>query len=267
MKKFLFISVLFLSFYDVFAQKKSRLIDGMYVQWGYNTEWYTNSNIHFKMSNGNNFILHHAMAHDKPDLDAIGKKPLEISIPQYNYRVGFYINKKHSKSIELNFDHPKYVVTEGQKVHVTGTIDKVAVDGDSVLDFRTFLHLEHTDGANWFHINYVQQHTLLNTKKTQRQLINLIWKAGAGINVPRTDFTWRGDRLNNHFHVAGYNFGAEAGVRIYPTKHLFFEFTSKTGFVRYMNALANTTHETGNRVTHSFGYIELIGLVGVDIKF
>jgi hypothetical protein len=239
----------------------------MYVQWGYNTEWYTKSNIHFKMSNGNDFTLHNAKAHDKPDLDAITKKPLEVSIPQYNYRIGFYLNKTQTRAIEINFDHPKYVVTQGQTVHVTGYIDKLAVNGDSVLDFQTFLHLEHTDGANWFHINYVQQHSLLNTKKTDRQLVNFIWKVGAGINIPRTDFTWRGDRLNNKFHVAGYNVGVEAGARIYPLKKIFLEFTSKSGYVKYVNALANTTHETGNRVTHSFGYVELIGLIGVDIKF
>ncbi|MEO7265193.1 MAG: hypothetical protein ABIW38_09785 [Ferruginibacter sp.] len=267
MKIFYLIAFFLICSTNIFSQGKSKFINGMYVQWGYNTEWYTNSNIHFKMSNGNDFTLHNAKAHDKPDLDAITKKPLEVSIPQYNYRVGFYLNKNQSRAIEINFDHPKYVVTQGQTVHVTGTIDKVAVNGDSVLDFQTFLHLEHTDGANWFHINYVQQHSLLNTNKTHRQLVNFIWKVGAGINIPRTDFTWRGDRLNNKFHVAGYNFGAESGARIYPFKKIFLEFTSKAGYVKYVNALANTTHETGNRVTHSFGYVELIGLIGVDIRF
>ena len=31
----------------VSAQKKNKLLSGMYLQWGYNTEWYTKSNIHF----------------------------------------------------------------------------------------------------------------------------------------------------------------------------------------------------------------------------
>ena len=46
-----------------FAQN-GRLLKGMYVQWGYNTEWYTKSNIHFKLSNGDNFTLHKAKAHE-----------------------------------------------------------------------------------------------------------------------------------------------------------------------------------------------------------
>ena len=56
-------------------------------------------------------------------------------------------------------------------------------------------------------------------------------------------------------------------MRWYFSKRFFLEGTGKTGFVKYLNALANTTQLKGNRVTHSFGYFELIGLVGYDIKF
>jgi hypothetical protein len=250
-----------------FSQNKSMLINGMYFQWGYNTEWYTKSSIHFKMSNGNNFTLHDAKAHDKPDMDAIYKEPSQVSIPQYNYRIGFYVNKKHTKAIELNFDHAKYVVTDGQQVYVTGSIDGKPVNGDSILNSNNFLHFEHTDGANWLHINYVSQKTLLSTYKKARPLLNYIWKLGAGINIPRTDFTWKGDRYNNNFHVAGYNLGIEGGMRFYPLKRLFIEGTGKTGYVRYVNALACTATQKGNRATHGFGYFELIGLVGYDIYF
>ena len=239
----------------------------MYFQWGYNIESYTKSNIHFKMANGNNFTLHHAVAHDKGDFDAIYKEPGDISIPQYNYRIGFYINKVHSKAVELNFDHAKYVVTDGQKVRVTGTIDGKTIDADSILSRANFLHFEHTDGANWLHFNYMQQNTLLLTASKSRPLVTSVWKLGAGINIPRTDFTWRGDRYNNDFHIAGYNLSAEAGARVYLLRKLFFEFTGKAGYVKYINALANTVELKGNRVTHSFGFIEGIATLGYDIKF
>lgn len=72
----------------------------MYFQWGYNTERYTRSNLHFKMSNGDDFILHHAKSHDSKDYDAILKKPLEVSIPQYNYRLGFYLDKQHRRLLK-----------------------------------------------------------------------------------------------------------------------------------------------------------------------
>lgn len=265
-KKLLLSCIILLATSLAFAQK-GKFLKGMYLQWGYNTEWYTKSNIHFKLSNGDNFILHNAKAHDKPDIDAIYKAPKEISIPQYNYRIGFYLNDAKTKSIELNFDHIKYVVTDGQKVRVTGNIAGSQIDADSILDPQRFLHFEHTDGGNLLHINYVQQKTLaMNASKT-RPLVNLIWKAGAGINIPRTDFTYHGDRFNNDFHVAGYNLSGEAGARFYVSKRLFFEGTAKTGYVRYINALVNTTTAKGNRASHGFGYFELIGLIGYDFKF
>src|SRR5689334_2859847 len=80
------------------AQKKPsrKLINGIYLQWGYNADAYTHSTIHFKMANGNDFKLHRAKAHDSGDFDAIYKEPMEISIPQYNYRIGFYINERQT---------------------------------------------------------------------------------------------------------------------------------------------------------------------------
>lgn len=268
MKKIFIIPILLLLALVSFSQqKKEKLINGMYIQWGYNMEWYTHSNIHFMMSNGNNFVLHNAKGHDQPGFEDIYTEPTQVSIPQYNYRIGFYLNEKRTKSIEINFDHIKYIVTDGQTVHVTGQIDGIHVDGDSVLNAATFLHLEHTNGGNLLHINYAQQSTLLETKNKPRPLINFIWKVGAGINIPKTDFTWRGDRLNNEFHIAGYNISAEAGARIYPFKNFFIELTGKTGYVRYVNALVNTAEMKGNRVRHGFGYVETIGTIGYDIKF
>ena len=185
----------------------------------------------------------------------------------YWQTIGFYLNKLHTRAIEVNFDHAKYIVTDFQKVKVTGIIDGKPVNGDSILNPQTFLHFEHTDGANWLHINYVHQKTLLLKRDNKNPLINFIWKAAAGINIHRTDFTWKGDRLNNNFHIAGYNISAEAGVRIYPLKKIFFEFTGKSGFVRYVNALSNSNDIKGIRAKHSFGYFELIGLIGYDINF
>ncbi len=248
-----------------YAQKIT--FHGMYLQWGYNKEWYTHSNIHVTMSNGNNFILHNVSAKDKPDYEAIYQAPTDISIPQYNYRIGFYLNKENTRSVELNFDHAKYVVTNFQKAHITGNINGVQVNGDSILDPASFLHIEHTDGANWLHLNYASQHEIMKNLKKTRKMVTLIWKAGAGINIPRTDFTWKGERLNNDFHVAGYNISLEAGARYYFAKRWFLEGTGKSGYVRYVNALACTKTMSGNRLHHGFGYFELIALVGYDIRF
>ncbi len=266
MKK-IFLALLILTFSHFSFAQKGKWFKGMYIQWGYNREWYTKSDINFRLANGDNFTLINAKAADKPDFDAIYKVPTQISIPQYNYRMGFYLNEKKTRAIEINFDHIKYVVTDGQKVNVQGTIDGKLVDGDSILNPATFLHFEHTDGGNLLHINYVQQNTLMKNKANTRPLFTFIWKAGAGINIPRTDFTYRGNRFNNNFHVSGFNISAEAGARYYFSKRWFLETTVKSGYVNYLNALVNTETTKGNRASHHFGYFEVIALVGYDIKF
>lgn len=237
----------------------------MYIQWGYNAEAYTRSSIHFKLSNGDNFTLHNVKAHDKGDYDAIYKHPADISIPQYNYRIGFYLNPERTKALELNFDHAKYVVTDYQIARVSGIIDGKQIDQMMTLDPNYFIHFEHTDGANWLHINYMQQNTLLKGSRFPR--LTTVWKAGAGINIPRTDMRYKGDRLNNNFHIAGVNASVEGGIRYYPFKKFFLELTGKTGYVNYLNALCNTQAMKGNRAHHQFGYVEGILTFGFDLAY
>jgi len=263
MKKIWAVSFLLLSSVSIFSQKKSRLLSGMYLQWGYNTEWYTNSTIHFNsMVNGvdHNFTIYKAKAHDRSDLDGIIKNPIEVSVPQYNYRIGFYLNEKHTKAIEINYDHTKYIVYDDQVLRAKGNIGNNYFDKDTSFNYNE-LHFEHTNGANFYQINYVRQYQVRKNEK--RTVITALWKAGAGILIPKTDIRLSGKRVDNRFHVAGYCFGAEAGGRWYFIRHIFFEATAKAGFANYTNALG-----VGNgRVNHSFGYFELIGTIGYDVNF
>lgn len=249
------------------ANEKKYRLSGIYIQWGYNVEWYTRSNIHFKMNNGDNFTLHKARGAQRTSFDAIYKHPLDITIPQYNWRVGFYINDEQTKAIEINFDHTKYVVEDGQALRVSGTLEGNEIDQVMIMDPDEFLHFEHTDGANFLHFNYVSHHTLLKAQKKDRKLVTGLWKAGAGVNIPRTDFTYKGNRLNNKFHISGFNISVEGGLRYYPTRTFFLEITGKTGYVNYLNALADTDITQGNRAHHHFGYVEFVGTIGGDIHF
>lgn len=263
MKKYLLALLFLVLSITGFTQKKSKLLSGMYLQWGYNTEWYTKSTIHFKdVVNGvpHDFTIYKAKAHDRNDLDAIYKKPIEVSIPQYNYRLGFYLNPAHTRAIEINFDHTKYIVYDNQLLHAKGTIGTTYFDKDTSFNANQ-LHFEHTNGANFYQINYVQQHVIKNNSR--RPVLTALWKAGAGILIPKTDVTLSGKRVDNKFHIAGYCMGIEGGARWYFIKKVFLEGTAKTGFANYTNALA----AGGGKVNHHFGYFELIGTIGYDIKF
>lgn len=263
MKKIFVLILLTGNFLYSFSQVKKKLVTGMYLQWGYNTEWYTKSNIHFRdVVNGvpHDFTIYKAVAHDRSDMDAIVKKPIEVSVPQYNYRIGFYLNTRHTKAIEINFDHTKYIVYNNQLLHAKGIIGTNYFDKDTAFN-ASQLHFEHTNGANFYHINYVRQYSLKKNKS--RDVFTALWKAGGGVLIPKTDVTLSGKSVDNKFHVAGYCFGAEGGGRWYFARKWFLEGTAKTGFANYTNALA----AGGGKVNHSFGYFELIGTVGYDISF
>lgn len=235
-------------------------LDGMYIQWGYNRDWYSHSDLHFNKPGAYSFTVHGAHATDQPDYQAFFSHPKDITIPQNSYRIGFYLNKAHSRTIELSFDHAKYVVYDNQNLLVTGNINGEDINKDTVV-VRNFMHFEHTNGANFYHFNYGEQHILLQGKA--HPALTYLTKLGFGFVMPRSDVTLLGHRLDNKFHIAGYIADAEVGMRYYPWKHFFLELNVQGGFANYLNVLT----VEGGAAHHHFWYGEAIALFGFDINF
>ncbi|MEO6832788.1 MAG: hypothetical protein ABI378_09890 [Chitinophagaceae bacterium] len=232
---------------------------GMYLQWGYNRDIFSRSDLHFSNGSAYDFTLHNTHANDQPDFSSFLSSPIDITIPQNSFRIGFYLNRRNTWAIELNFDHAKYVVNDDQTLRVTGQIGGRTIDQDTVVRLG-FIHLEHTNGANFYHINYVHQHYLIEGKKYGK--LSYLLKGGAGLVVPRSDVRIFGKRLDNEYHVAGYVISAEAGMRYYPLRNFFLELNGKTGFANYLNALS----VDGGKVQHHFWYAEVIFLAGYDLN-
>jgi hypothetical protein len=240
MRNFFFILVL--SGISFFCPAQNANKDrGYYFTWGYTRAMYSKSTIHFRNhSNAYNpvtqryddydFTLYNAVAHDRPDFDKI-RDVINITIPQYVFRIGYSLNKKWG--VELNYDHTKYVVDNYQKVRVKGVFNDRWVDNDTVLDPETFIHFEHTDGANFWMINLVRNFNLWSPGNN----FNASWvlKPGAGAVIPRTDVTLFGERLNNNWKVAGWIVGLESGLRVNFLKQGFFEFVGKASYADYVN--------------------------------
>ena len=90
-------------------QKKKKERKGeFYFSWGYNKEWYTNSNVRVSQPGlHNNYTLSNVQSHDHPGWDEGSLLKIPLSIPQYNYRVGYFFDKEKGLSFEINFDHTK----------------------------------------------------------------------------------------------------------------------------------------------------------------
>ena len=203
-----------------------------YLYWGWNRSLYSNSDISFKGPNYD-FTLEKVAAADRPSpLSAeVYLNPGNFTIPQYNFRIGYFMNDRYS--ISLGADHMKYVMKGYQHVKINGAISNsgTVYDGNySNSDLYLtpqFLLFEHTDGLNYFNVE-LRRHYLLY----QRNNINVNFSGGAGggIIVPRTNTTLLGNPRYDQFHLAGYGLGAVGAINL-TYKRFFLQTEIKGGFI------------------------------------
>ena len=228
-----------------------------YVSWGYTKCYFSPSDIYFKGSFNNqsyDFVVKGARAKDRPNMNLLFP---QVTIPQYVYRIGFFFDKKRVWAIEFNFDHAKYVVVENSVAHVKGTINGSPIDQNMVLNTQSFLHFEHTNGANYYLINGVRRLEIWKSRHHTFRLNDMV-KVGFGWMIPKTDVTLFGKRLDNKFHVAGYMFGIENSLRLNLGRWFFIEPSVKGCFTDYRDVLT----VEGGKAHHYFWTFEAIGTIG-----
>ncbi|TND09198.1 MAG: hypothetical protein FD123_1601 [Bacteroidetes bacterium] len=208
-----------------------------YIAWGYNANRYSKSTLHFFDESGDyDFTLHKMTARDRPQLRDIFR--VQPSIPQYGYRMGYYFPQS-DWGVEMNFDHAKYIVNDYQTVRLTGRIGDLTFDKDTLVDPGNFMHLEHTDGANFLLANIMRRWQLAASPGQKLRLSGIL-KAGAGIVIPRSNVILWGVNSNRCFHIAGQIAGVETGARLdYYGRYfvLFLEATAKGSLANFNKVL------------------------------
>jgi len=81
-----------------------------------------------------------------------------------------------------------------QTAHLKGTIGENTFDQDTLIN-PAFLKFEHTNGANFYLLNYFRTISLFHRNKFS---VTAFGKAGAGTVIPKTDVTIFGTRLDNN---------------------------------------------------------------------
>ncbi len=245
-----------------YAQKKKEHKAGdFYFSWGYNKEWYTPSTIHIQQPElGNNFKLNKVSGHDNPGWTTgiFNKAP---SIPQYNYRLGFFFNKQKGWGIEINFDHTKFIIRDQQYIHLTGTTHDTKRD-DMVWfaegkrnDSSSFYYLN--NGANFLLFNIVKRWNWLATKN-QHVKLDVLAKAGIGPVIPHVENKFFDQPGNEpHFQLGGWNTGLEAAVRATFFKHVYLEYASKVDYASYSGLRIYK-----GQASQNFGTYEMILSIG-----
>lgn len=253
-----FIFIFSFFFLSLQAQKKKKeRKKELYFSWGYNKEWYTKSTLKINQpSLGNNYSFTDVKGKDHPGWDD-GLFTKALSIPQYNYRLGLFINKKKGLAVEINFDHTKFIFAD-QRVRVKGTLNNAPVD--SLVDFNKangyYYYLN--NGANFLLFNIVKRwHLYKNNAATIK--IDALGKAGIGPVVPHVENSFFGDKNKPHFQIGGWNIGTEAAVRATFFNYAFLEYSNKLDYARYSDL---KIYE--GTAKHAFGTYEMILSLGVN---
>jgi len=238
-RKFSIALIVVLSFFQqaVHAQNKgnwSFVKNGsLYFSWGYNTEWYTRSTVHVKQGSlGNDYKLVNVRAHDRPGWDdGLFSKPM--TIPQYNYRIGYFFNEKQDLALEINFDHTKYIIADEQDVHIKGKFN-----GEEVNTTRRFSEKEGSyyylnNGANFLLFNLVKRFRLMQPGPRNNLKLDLLTKAGIGPVIPHVENSFFGLANKPGFQIGGWNTGIETAFKLTAYKYFYLEFSQKFDYARY----------------------------------
>jgi hypothetical protein len=212
-----------------------------YFSWGYNKEYWAPTDIHVSQpSLGNNFTIHGVRGSDEFSSSDIFSS--NLFGPQYNVRVGRFINDERTIGVELNVDHTKYTSVLGQTAPVTGTVGGVPTNASYQLDSNTFSEVLH-NGANHVMVNAVYRYPLIG-QTNETFSVAAIGKAGLGIMLPHTSDTVLGYQnnvgaktlsnavgfTNGWWQINGGTTGVEFGFRFVLYKSVYLELTDKVAY-------------------------------------
>jgi hypothetical protein len=240
----------------------------LYFYWGYNRSFYSKTNLHFSGPDYD-FSLYDLKGADRPSpFGSVYFNPSSISIPQYNYRIGYMLTNR--LAISGGMDHMKYVVTQDQQTTISGVITKEASDkyagyylNEPIQLKADLLKFEHTNGFNFVSLDFEYQQPLFRILKDN---IRFLLNSGIGgvWMVTKTDVRVMDDGLDNDFHVAGYAMSFKIGPRTEFKNHLFIAAELKGGYATLPSVLIkNDAPEVGN---HNLGFLEYYIVVGTNFR-
>lgn len=238
----------------------------IYIYWGWNRAWYTRSDIHFNGPDYH-FSLKHVVASDRPTKFTFNEyfNPLNVTIPQANFRIGYFI--KNNLTVSAGFDHMKYVVQQNQVTKISGEIqntetiyDRLYNDDDITLT-EDFLKLEHTNGLNFINIDVRRFDEILDLNKIK---INLTEGIGAGILLPKTNTTLFYQNTNNQYHLSGYGVCTVVAVNISFFKNFFIQSELKNGFINMPDIRISA--DKNEKASQHFFFTQFNILIGATFR-
>jgi len=262
MKKGLLFTLFTLQIIVSFAQKTERKGE-FYFSWGYNKAYYTNSNIYINQpALNNNFVFKNTVLVDNPGWNK-GLLKTPLTIPQYNYRFGYFFDKNKDWAFEINFDHTKALIKDNNTVRMVGTYNGSAIDSSFIFSeqgvgtSRNYYYLN--NGANFLLFNIVKRNRF-KSLSGKHILFDGLGKFGIGPLIPHVENFLFGKANDSKFQFGGWNTGVEYALRSTFYKKLYLEFAGKLDYAAYYNLNVYQGNARQN-----FGTLEFILSFGYNI--
>jgi hypothetical protein len=234
----------------------------LYVYWGWNRSTYTPSDITFT-GTGYDFTLSDVKAYDRQSDFSVNLyfNPATATIPQYQYRFGYYINDHYN--ISWGFNHMKYVMSNEQSAKINGTINTGGqydgeYNGEEIPLESDFLAFEHTDGLNYLSFNFERIDAFWVSKNGKYNL-NFVEGVGLGAMFPKSNVSLMGES-RDEWHVAGYGLSALIAIRFDFLKNFFVQGQLEGGFINMPDII--TTGVDGARAKQNFFFLERMIMFG-----
>lgn len=238
----------------------------MYVFWGWNLSFYSNSDISFRGDNYD-FTLDNVVAKDKqtPWDASIYLNLGLITIPQTNFKFGYFINDHYA--ISAGVDHMKYVMVQNQDVNINGNISNgSAYDGvynnESIVLTQDFLTFEHTDGLNYLNVEIERVDDILKMMKRGKKNLEINTVVGVGVGgvLPKTNAKLMDNNRYDDFNLAGYGLDVKIGLNVTFFRYFFIQSELKGGFIHMPNI--RTTQFKSDKAGQAFLFGEADFLFG-----
>lgn len=277
--KILFFALTFLISLSLFSQKKKRKVSNekgtIFISWGYNRSAYTKSNLKLQ-GQGYNFDMQYVKARDNQSPLNSGDYSLtKLSVPQYNFKIGYYYKQKWS--ISLGVDHMKYIFSDNNKVVVSGNLSyqsKYVSLGNNInygsapillkniTTDRDVFHYENSKGLNYIHGELGLSEKLFVADKKGDIIISSNVGFGAGLLLSYTNLLFDGVQHETTKSLSGYGLSTFAGLRLEFLKRIYLYSNFSVGFLHKVHEKTSMIDEVAY-ASQYFGYSQIEAGLGL----
>ncbi|MDR0803134.1 hypothetical protein [Fluviicola sp.] len=239
-------------------RKRSTNAGTLFFYWGYNRAAYTKSAIHFTGLDYD-FELKGVKATDRqPKFGAnLYLNPANMTIPQYNFRIGYYFTEKWAFS--LGIDHFNYVMAPNNEVVMDGHFG-IGVDSvwtgnyqqESTTINPSHFHYEHSGGLNYLRIELMRSYDLWEAGSHREFAVTGNVGLNLGPMLTTTNFLFANKQTNRATALSGYGIGASASARLEFFKHVFIQGEGELVFTHLLG-VHTRPNDRNQRARQVFG--------------